>query len=243
VLLAAITAFAMVLMKRRALAAIRLADESFLGALQNAPHVLSVHQDQQIFKGSFRWQIYLSACRELCFYLLGTDQVEKNFPTRLRAAGRITPSQMSAVTRAMRLALGECSLALQGLSPAAFLRGLALPFMGLAGSLGVVTSIVMRTPGQVPDAWYMLVPAAAPFLLSWFALLIVAPLGNGLRGQLKAHEAALQLFPLALANMLERVFVDHRQNMEELPSVASLGSPHLPSLSLPPTDQNSRTSA
>jgi hypothetical protein len=241
VLVLAVIAGTFLFMRRRDMDALQQTDESFVSALQGAPHLLSIYQDQQPFHGSPRWQIYLAACRELCFYLIGTDQVEKNFPTRLRAAGRIMPSQMTAVVRAMRLAAGECALALRTLSPNAFFGGLALPLVGLLGSLAVFLSIALRKPASDLDAVHLLMPASIPFLLSVFALLLLLPLSLGLANRLSAHAARLHLFPLSLANLMERVFVDHRQSMEELPSVAGLGAPHVPSLSLPPAEQARRS--
>jgi hypothetical protein len=166
--------------------------------------------------------------------------VEKNFPTRLRAAGRISPSQMSAVLRAMRLASAECTLTLRTLLPGAFLCGLPLPFLGLLGSVAVVLIIMARHPSHEMDLLHLLQAAAPPLVLSVIALLILLPLGRSLTAQLRDHETRVQLFPLSLANLFERVFVDHRQSLDELPSVAGLGAPHLPSLSVPPTDQTGR---
>jgi hypothetical protein len=57
VLLVAVFAFTLLLMKRRDMAAILQADEAFVGALQGAPHMLGVYQDQTTFAGSSRWQI------------------------------------------------------------------------------------------------------------------------------------------------------------------------------------------
>jgi hypothetical protein len=241
VLLLTVFAAMLLIMKRRDMEALRKADESFVGVLQSASHLLSPYQDQQSFNGSPRWQIYLAACRELCFYLLGTDQVEKNFATRLRAAGRINTSQMAAVTRAMRLGVGECCLTLHSLSPGPFLSGLMMPFIGLLGSLLVVVSVLARKASADLGWSQVIEPASVPFLLSVFASFFLLILSRGLSQQIRIHEAQLHLFPLSLTNLMERAFVDHRQSLEELPSVVGLGSPHVPSLSLPPADQPRRT--
>jgi len=228
-------AFTLLLTRRRDVDSILQADQEFSSALLSSQHALTLYQEQRGFVGSLRWQVYLAACRELCFYLLGTDQVEKNFGTRLRAAGRITPSQMSAVIRAMRLTSGECVLALQSLAPGSFLSGSLLPFIGLLGSLAVAMSASFRAASSEASAFQILAPAALPFVLSIVIMLVLLPLARGLERQLKAHEARLQLFPLSFANVLERVFVDHRQMMDDLPSVGELGMPDRPNLSLPPT--------
>ena len=80
-------AFTLLLTRRRDVDSILQADQEFSSALLSSQHALTLYQEQRGFVGSLRWQVYLAACRELCFYLLGTDQVEKNFATRLRAAG------------------------------------------------------------------------------------------------------------------------------------------------------------
>lgn len=240
VLLAAVVAGTLLLIRRRDVAAVREADERFLSTLDGAPHALALFQDQAAFHGSARWQVYLAACRELCFYLLGTDQVEKNFATRLRAAGRISPAQMQTVTRAMQFASGECILELRLLEPGWFASGLLLPLLGLLSSLGAGLAVLLRHADAAPDAGGLALAASAPFLLSLLALLVLLPQARGLVKQLRAHELRLQLFPLSLANVLERAFVDHRPSLDELPSVAALGTPHVPSLSLPPSGPATR---
>jgi hypothetical protein len=230
-----IFAYTLLLTRRRDVEGILQADDEFLASLQGSQHALALYQEQRGFAGSPRWQVYLAACRELCFYLLGTDQVEKNFATRLRAAGRIMPTQMSAVVRAMRFTSGECVLALQSLAPGSFLSGSLLPFVGLLGTLTIAMSASFRAGPSESNAIHTLAPAALPFVLSILIMLILLPLSRSLERRLKAHEARLQLFPLSFANALERVFVDHRQTMDHLPSVGELGIPDRPNLSLPPT--------
>lgn len=222
--------------RRRRAAGFKETDNSFLTAFYDSAHVLALFQDGMEFHGSPRWQVYRAGCRELAFHLIGSDRVEKNFATRLRAAGRISGSQMDTVRRAMERAAGEISLDYE--SATTPIRGAAsfIRWIGLLLGIAVIAEAVLRSSDKQVDHLQIILPALLPLSVSILLSLIVAVAAARVLRRTSADAARLHHFPAELSIMMERTFVDHGVHSAELPSVAGLGAPVFPGFDIPPSE-------
>ena len=128
---------AKVVLLRRA----RRANAEFVSVFRSSPHPLSMYQNGEHFDFAPYYHIYHEAARELAFHLVGSDQPDRTFGARLQGAGRISPSQMSAVQVALERAVGEAALKFEhGLSTVSIALSGA-PFIGLLGTVwGIMNS-------------------------------------------------------------------------------------------------------
>jgi biopolymer transport protein ExbB/TolQ len=207
-----------------------LADDLFLEGYRHSPHALSLFQDERSFPDSPRHSLYEAGCRELAHHLVGTDHVDNGFPMRLRSAGRITPSHMATVQRAME------SRALSIARPfAAGLGGLGVRLLPVIGLLGTILSW-METMG-VPAASPQVASCFIPLALSILFYLLLLPWHNALVVRVQIIAAGLEDFVAELSRILDRAYVDHRKPLESLPSLGTMGFSDGPTFSLPPSDQ------
>ena len=95
--LLSITSWAVILSKHFLLSRVHKANLSFLREYRESNHALELYQQREPHEFSSFYHIYHAACREMSWYLLGEDEPGSTFAARLQGAGRITPSQMSAV--------------------------------------------------------------------------------------------------------------------------------------------------
>jgi hypothetical protein len=208
----------------------RKADEDFLKAHQDASHSLEVYQDALTFEGSPRFSVYSVAAREMAFHLMGTDVVDKGFSTRLRASGRITPTQMESVrcvqARTAEFAGRELGSGLGGGAIG------ALPFVGLLGALlSLLIDLASGTTGP-----RMTVSALFPMVTSVAGYTILLLWHNHLVQRLGEAAGEVGDFAVELATQFDRAFVDHRKPMESLPSLGSMIPGNGPNFSQPPSD-------
>jgi biopolymer transport protein ExbB/TolQ len=87
------------------------------------------------FEGSPLFHIYDAGAAELCFQLLGSDEVDETFRARLSDSQKLTPAQMRAVIAAMERAVGESALALEGQMNVLTMAVSGAPFLGLLGTV------------------------------------------------------------------------------------------------------------
>lgn len=212
------------------------ADRIFLSSFRDSAHVLATFQDGVEFQGSPRWQIYLAGCRELAFHLIGSDRVEKNFAMRLRAAGRISCSQMSTVRRAMKRAAGEIRLDYQAVTEPRGQADLIIRRTGLLLSIAVFVETALNSTGAPAAFPRLILPALLPFAVSIVLSLMVSAASGSLIRRNATAATRIELFPAELSIMMERAFVDFGSHNAELPSVSGLGAPVSPGFSLPPSD-------
>ncbi|HSJ00920.1 MAG: hypothetical protein ACAI34_22485 [Verrucomicrobium sp.] len=229
-----VTAWAIVCWARLLGSAVQLqraaaADEEFLKAHQESSHSLEVYQDELVFANSPKHAVYVVSSRELAFHLMGADTLDKNFAMRLRAAGRITPSQMDSVRKVQ-----ERTAASMGRDLGSNLGGAgvnALPYVGLLGTLAGVLLTGTAVPGTM-----LLVGAVLPMGL---AVLLFIPLmiwHNALVERVWRAREEVGDFSVELAAQFDRAFVDHRKPLESLPSLDSMVGTDGPTFSLPPSD-------
>ncbi len=206
------------------------ADGEFTTAFRGSPHMLALFQDAVVFAGSPRAAIYQNACRELSWHLLGTDAVDKSFTAKLRTAGRIAPEQAGAVQRTTH------HVASQLARP--FTRGLdalgvwSLPVLGLISFLLCLLD-GLGAGGFGASTWISAFwPLVASLLLFLPGLLLRQAAVR--RSQRAAQE--LQDFAVEMGVSLDRMFVEHRQSIEPLPSLGSMGLLDGPDFSVSPSE-------
>jgi biopolymer transport protein TolQ len=205
----------------------RRANGQFCGDLRRSPHPMSLFQAGEKFVEAPMFHVYYDACRELSFYLLGTDSVDATFSRRLQAAGRITPSEMNAVRETMDRAVSEASLRLEsGLGiVASALSG--APVLGLLGTVwGVMESFGGLSTMADGSGLRALAPGLSSAMLTTIAGLIVAIPSmfgyNYLVSRIRHQIARLEHFSADFSSILDRHFVDHRTAAQELSNLGEL---------------------
>jgi hypothetical protein len=209
----------------------RSADARFMTAFRGSAHVLALFQAGDYEEGSPRSSLYSSASRELAFHLLGTDVVDKGFAMRLRAAGRIMPSQWQATQRAARRSLEESARWFRSGLSGAGVRSL----LGF-GLFATMLALIDRAGAGELDL-EAAASSSRPFVLALlFHVIGTAWYRHALR---VADESVADLedFSTELGMLFERSFVDHRQPIEALPSLGTMGmTSDGPTFSLPPSE-------
>jgi hypothetical protein len=206
------------------------ADEEFTAAFRSSAHLLALFQTGMVFPGSARAAVYQNACRELSWHLLGTDTVDKNYMARLRTAGRITPSQAEAVQRTSRHVTDEVTRPI--LSGLDGMRVWSLLILGFAGALVCLLDGLGRGVVGVGLWSSVLLPLLA-------GLLFFLPAMIGQRRFARQSRAAaghVRDFGVEIGVALDRMFVDHREPMERLPSLGGMGLVEGPNFSQPPAE-------
>lgn len=206
--------------KFRLLRRAREANGVFYSELKRSPHPLAFYQAGERFDLSPMFHVYGAACRELCFYLLGTDQVDGTFSRRLQAAGRITLGELNAVRDSMERAVGEAALRLEGRLGIVASALSGAPVLGLLGTVwGVMDSFA--NVGAAPDAAGLaaLAPGLSTAMLTTVAGLLVAIPSmfgyNFLVTRIREQIARVEHFSGEFASILGRHFVDHRGLLAE----------------------------
>lgn len=205
----------------------RLANVAFTAELRRSPHPLSLFQSGERFAGAPMYHVYFDGCRELAFYLLGTDEVDATFSRRLQTASRVTPSEMTAVRETMDRAVSEAALRLEsGLGiVASALSG--APVLGLLGTVwGVMESFGGLTQAADGAGLRALAPGLSSAMLTTIAGLVVAIPSmfgyNYLVSRIRHQVARIEHFSADFASILDRHFVDHRT--APVPDTAGLGA-------------------
>ncbi|MDH4454452.1 MAG: MotA/TolQ/ExbB proton channel family protein [Verrucomicrobiota bacterium] len=232
--LLSITSWAVILSKLVLLSRVQRANLSFLREFRESNHPLEMFQKREHHEFAAFYHIYHAACRELSWYLLGEDEPGDKFAVRLQGAGRITPSQMSAVQNALERSVAEAALRLEERMGWAATALSAAPLLGLLGTVwGLMDAFSTMTNTEATLA--ALAPGVTTALVTTvLGLLVACPslLGyNGLVNRIRGMVVRLDNFASELSAALDRAFVDHRFTNETLPSMGSLGVPTMPTFS------------
>lgn len=109
--------------------------ERFMELFHRDRQPLQVFELEADFEGSPLYEIYQAGCKELCFQILGSMEVDETFKARLQMAPRITASQMRSVSAAMERAVGESALQLESQMIILSTAVSGAPFVGLLGTV------------------------------------------------------------------------------------------------------------
>ena len=204
----------------------------FIHDLKRSPHPLARLTADEPYDLAPVYHVYHEGCRELCFYLLGSDAIDSTFTRRLQTAGRITPSQMASVREAMDRAVGEATLRLESNLGIVATALTGAPFLGLLGTVwGVMDSFSGLAYAHSGTGLQALAPGLSAAMLTTVAGLIVAIPSmfgyNYLVSRIRELVARMEHFEAQFASILDRHFVDHHAVSEPLPSLGEMGSPQL----------------
>ena len=231
--LLSITSWAVILSKHFLLSRVQRANLVFLRQFRESNHPLELFQQREHHEFSSFYHIYHASCRELSWYLLGEDEPGATFAARLQGAGRITPSQMSAVQTAMERSVAEAALRLEDRMSVAATALSGAPFLGLLGTVwGLLdTFSTMTHVGEAATLAAMAPGITTALVTTVLGLLVAVPsmVGyNYLVNRIRGMVVRLDNFASELSAGFDRTFVDHRFSNEALPSMNGLGSPSMP---------------
>lgn len=231
--LMSVSAWAVILSKHFLLSRVQKANLAFLREYRESNHALELFQQREHHDYSAYHHIYHAACREMAWYLLGEDEPGSTFAARLQGAGRITPSQMSAVQNAMERSVAEAALRLEARISWVATALSGAPFLGLLGTVwGILDTFALLSTNGAEFSLATLAPGVTTALVTTvLGLLLAIPsmiCYNSLVNRIRGMIVRLDNFASELSAGLDRTFVDHRFTNEALPSMSALGSPSMP---------------
>ena len=186
----------------------RQANNDFRASLFRSPHPLALFQIGERFQNSPMFETYFRGCRELSFYLLGTDQVDSTFGLRLQSAGRITPSEMNVVRDAMERSVSAAVVKLESRLGVVATALSGAPVLGLLGTVWGIFNALSGMAGGGPigiDQVAGPVGEALIMTAAGLAVAIPAVLGYNLLGRrIGQAEAELEGFAHDLRALLAK---------------------------------------
>lgn len=210
----------------------RKANAQFLSEFRNSEHPLALYQMQRHFEKAPLYHMYHAASRELAFQLLGREQADESFLSRLENAGRITPSQMSSVEGAMERAAGEASIRLESRMSVVAMALSGAPFLGLLGTVWGVMDSFAGLAGKTGMSLQAMAPGICAALLTTVVGLLVAIPSmfgyNFLVGRIRALIVRLDHFGGEFCSIMDRHFVNHGGSDEKLSDAAIGRAPTMP---------------
>ena len=130
-----IFSWSLMITKIRELSFARKQSDRFMALFRRNREPLDIFEIGVEFEGSPLYEIYSAGCEELCFQVLGSNEVDETFRSRLKYAERITPAQMRSVQAAMERAVGESALRLESQMIILSTAVSGAPFVGLLGTV------------------------------------------------------------------------------------------------------------
>lgn len=211
----------------------RNANRGFLGAYHHSSHPLELFQSRNHHSAAPLYHLYHAAARELAFHLLGTDEADATFATRLRSASRIMPSQMSAVATAMDRASGEARVRMEARMNVVSVILRFSPFLGLLGTVWSLMETFSETAasGEAATLQALTGGLSAALLPTLLGLLLAVPgfvAFSWVAEKIRLLVVRQDHFASEFCSVIERHFVDHRPTADELPSIGSLVTPNMP---------------
>ncbi|MBK8091410.1 MAG: MotA/TolQ/ExbB proton channel family protein [Verrucomicrobiaceae bacterium] len=232
-LLLSVCAWAALLAKLFLIRRAQSANLMFLRAFRESGHPLALFQKDEHYERSPLDLIYHDACREMAWHLVGVDEPGESFAARLQGAGRVTPSQMSAVQTVMERDVAQAALRLESHLGMASAAVNAAPYLGLLGTIwGILDAFTALVKQGGELGIFALAPGVSAALITTLVGLIVALPGmvafNYIVSRVRGMIVRLDNFAAELSVALDRAFVDHRFTAEPLPSLGAFGSPSMP---------------
>ena len=237
--------WSMLASKAKMLSHSRKANASFVRAFHHSAHPLAIFQSCEHYSSSPVYHIYHAGSRELAFYLVGTDEPDMKFASRLQGASRITPSQMNAVSLAMERAATETAVRLTDRMAGIATIVRTAPWLGLLGFAWALLDGLSEAAAK--DVFSIaLTSAVGGALLPLLIGLLVAVPGwlahRFVTSKIESVVARGEHFISEFNSVLQRHFVDHRITTEALPSIGSLGTPNMPAFGKPRVESDGQTS-
>lgn len=200
--------------KLRMVAKARVQSAKFLDLFRSQREPLHLFESQLRFDGSPLFAVYRAGCKEMAYHLLGSDEVDDDFPSKLQNARKISPSQMRVVQAAMERSVGETALKIESQMILLATAVSGAPFLGLLGTVWGV----METFGGVAAAGSATLAAMAPgvsaaLITTVTGLLVAIPAMFGynfLVTSIRGMVVQMDNFAAELSSEFEHQYVDHR---------------------------------
>ena len=157
-LIASLVSWSVIISKRSEIALAKKQTARFLAKFRASRKPLQVFLSRETFHGSPIYEVYRAGCRELCFHLAGSTEIDETTSQRLASAPPLSHTAFSAVEAALGREVGT-----QGLKLDARMIFLATavsggPFLGLLGTVWGV----MDTFSDIAEAGKASLAAMAP---------------------------------------------------------------------------------
>ncbi|MCS7008817.1 MAG: MotA/TolQ/ExbB proton channel family protein [Chthoniobacterales bacterium] len=211
--LGSIFSWSVMVTKIRNLRFARVQSDRFSVLFRRSRDPIRIFEQGIVFEGSPLYEIYRAGCEELCFQMLGTNEVEDGLRERLEGAPKITPSQMRAVEAAMERALGEAALRLESLMTILSVAVSGAPFLGLLGTVWGVMDAFSSVATSASASLASLAPGVSGALVTTvLGLLVAIPAMFGynfLVGTIRSMIVRSENFAAELASAFEHRYVRH----------------------------------
>lgn len=189
----------------------------FLRRFRSSRKPLTILQTREVYPDSPAYQVYVAGCEELCFYLLGSTEIDDTFAKRVIEARPVSAVAMSAVRSAMEREVGEQALKLEDRMTVLATAVSGAPFLGLLGTVwGVMDTFSGIAVAQHASLAAMAPGVSAALITTVTGLLVAIPAMFGynfLVVTLRGMIVELDNFAAELASSLDHRFLeDGRRN-------------------------------
>lgn len=216
-LLASLLSWSVIITKLSEIRQARRQTNRFLKKFRASRKPLQVFLSRESFVGSPAYAVYVAGCRELCYHLLGSSELDETSAARLAEAERISPGAMAHIESALEREVGSQALRLE--------RGMIVlatavsggPFLGLLGTVwGVMDTFTdIAVAGKASLA--AMAPGVSGALITTVTGLLVAIPAmfgyNYLVVTLRGLTVELDTFASELATAFNHRYADERNRV------------------------------
>jgi biopolymer transport protein ExbB/TolQ len=216
-LLASLLSWSVIVTKLSEIRVARRQTNRFLKKFRASRKPLQVFLSRESFAGSPAYAVYIAGCRELCYHLLGSSELDETSAARLAEAERISPAAMAHIESALEREVGAQALRLE--------RGMIIlatavsggPFLGLLGTVwGVMDTFTdIAVAGKASLA--AMAPGVSGALITTVTGLLVAIPAmfgyNYLVVTLRGLTVELDTFASELATAFNHRYADERNRV------------------------------
>jgi biopolymer transport protein ExbB/TolQ len=208
-----IFSWSVMITKMRVVRFSRKQNARFLAVFRQDRQPLRLFEKNAHFNGSPNFNVYRAGCREMCFHLLGSAEVDETFRARMEDADKITPAQMGAVNAAMERAVGETALHLESQMILLATAVSGAPFLGLLGTVwGVMDAFTGVAEAGTASLGAMAPGVSGALITTVTALCVAIPAMFGynfLVTSIRSLIVEMDNFAAELASDFEHKLVDH----------------------------------
>src|SRR5471032_694650 len=146
----------------------------FLKRFRTARKPLAIYMNREPYPDSPTYAVYMAGCKELCFHLLGTTEIDDTFSQRVAEADKISPTAMNAVRSALEREVGEQALAMEDRMTVLATAVSGAPFLGLLGTVWGVMDTFSAIAASNNASLTTMAPGVSGALITTVTGLLVA---------------------------------------------------------------------
>ncbi len=218
-LLASIFSWSIMLTKIVTLRMAKKQSKEFLSVFRTDRKPLRMFEANVNYRECPLFEIYQAACKELSYLLLGSDERDETFKSRMAGAGKIRPIEMESIRAAMDRAVGEEGLKLDSQMIILATAVSGGPFLGLLGTVwGVMDTFTGIALAGRADMASMAPGVSGALITTAVALAVAIPAMFGynfLITSIRSLTVEMENFSAELAAQIERHYVDHERNQSQ----------------------------